>query len=606
MANSSISLTSLDFDSLKTNLKTYLKSQTVFKDYDFEGANMNVLLDVLSYNTYLNSFYLNMVASELFLDSAQVRDSVVSHAKSINYIPDSSKSSKALVDISFTTTGIFDTFEIPKGTQFSGKNANGSFVFTTDRNITAASTTNVFNFANVEIYEGTYVTETYVVDYSKENQKFTITNPSVDTDSITVTIVENNGANTNTFTRADNLYDVNNLSNIYYLQAISNNRYEIVFGDNVFGRYPLNNSVVFVSYRITRGTASSGINSFFLDKDLGAYNGGTASFRITTVSPSSDGAEAETIESIRFRAPRAYQTQDRAVTVNDYKSLIFKNFKEVKDVNVFGGEEIPGSVAYGKVFVSASTYSGAPLTSQRKTDIISFLNNKKIINIKPFAIDPEYIYLVPDIDVYVDFTKTNLSVSEIRSLVINNITNFNDTYLELFNNAFRMSKFIASINNVDPNIVSNQVKNQIYKVANPALNESRSISVSFNNKIKPGTLNSTSFLLVDGLTYQLTDYNPFNDTFVKTSNTNDYTVVNSKPIVYLKQITTEKNAVYKDIGVINYETGTISLRNLTIIDYLENNGIRVYVSTVESDVYGVLNNVVQFDVGSATVNVYSA
>lgn len=294
MANSSISLTSLDFDALKTNLKTYLKSQTVFKDYDFEGANMNVLLDVLSYNTYINSFYLNMVASELFLDSAQIRDSVVSHAKSINYIPDSMKSAKGLVNISFTANGISDTFEIPKGTQFSGKNANGSFVFTTDRNLISTSTTNVFNFANVELYEGTYISESFVVDYNKENQKYILTNSSIDTDSIVVTVLENNAADTNIFMRADNLYDLNDKSNAFFLQASTNNRYEIVFGDGVFGRYPLNNAVVNVSYRITRGTAGSGVSNFFLDKDLGAYNGGTASFTITTVSPSSDGAEAET------------------------------------------------------------------------------------------------------------------------------------------------------------------------------------------------------------------------------------------------------------------------------------------------------------------------
>lgn len=605
MANSSINLTTLDFDSLKSNLKTYLKSQTIFRDYDFDGANMNVLLDVLSYNTYLNSFYLNMVASELFLDSAQLRDSVISHAKAINYIPDSKKSAKALINITFTANGISDTFEIPKGTQFSGKNANGSFVFTTDRDITSASTTNTFQFANVELYEGTYFTETYIVDYSKENQKFVLTNSEIDTDSILVTVVENNGANTVSFLKADNLYDLTSASNIYFLQASTNNRYEIVFGDNVFGRYPLNNSAVNISYRVSRGTAGSGVSNFFLDKDLGAYNGGTASATITTVSNSSDGAEAETIESIRFRAPRAYQTQDRAVTVNDYRTLIFKNFQEVKDVNVYGGEDIPDSVAYGKVFVSASTYSGAPLTSQRKSDILTFLENKKIVNIKPSVIDPEYIYLVPTIDVYVDFSKTNFSVPEIRSLVLNSITTFNDDNLELFNNAFRLSKFVTAINDVDVNIESNQTTIRIYKTAAPVLNTPISISLSFNNKITPGSLNTSDFILVDGSTYQMTDYNPNNDTFIRSATSTGYKLENNKPTVYLKQITTNVNVNYSEVGVIDYETGTINLKDLNVINFLGSNGIKFYATTEQDDVYGKLNNIVEFDVGSATVNVYS-
>lgn len=604
MANSSINLTSLDFDSLKSNLKTYLKSQTVFKDYDFDGANMNVLLDVLSYNTYLNSFYLNMVASELFLDSAQIRDSVVSHAKSINYIPDSAKSAKGLVNISFTTTGISDTFEIPAGTQFSGRNANGSFVFTTDKNITSTSTTNVFNFANVEIFEGTYISESYVVDYTKENQKFILTNPSIDTDSITVTVIENNAANTSIFAKADNLYNLNNQSNAYFLQAATAGKYEIVFGDNVFGRYPLDNSIVNVTYRITRGTAGAGVNTFYLDKDLGAYNGGIASFTITTVSPSSDGAEAEGIESIRFRAPKMYQTQDRAVTVSDYKTLIFKNFQEVKDVNVFGGEDIPNSVAYGKVFISASTYSGAPLTSQRKNDILYFIEDKKIVNIKPSIIDPEYIYLVPTVDVYADFSSTSYSVAEIRSLVLNNITNFNNTYLELFNNAFRLSKFVASINSVDASIASNQTKVQIYKTTSPLLNTPQPLSYSFNNELMPGSLYSSNFILGDGSTYQFTDYNPNNNTFTKTNDNTKYSVTNSKPIIYLRQITTSQTENYTQVGVVDYTTGIINIQNLTILDFLNNNGIKMFATTVSDDVYGKLNDIVLFDIGSATVNVY--
>ena len=392
-ANSALNITSLDFDTLKNNLKTFMKSQTIFKDYDFEGSNINVLLDVMAYNTYINSFYTNMAISEMFLDSAQVRDSVVSHAKQINYLPSSRKSSEALINVTFNTNGVGNIFEIPKGTQFSGTNANGAYVFTTDRNHTALSTSNTFTFSNLAIYEGTYFSEVYTVDYSVNNQKFIITNPSIDTDSLTVTVAENNGLNVSDFSQQTFLYDVTPTSNVYFLQAGTGGTYEVQFGDGVFGRIPQNASTVVLTYRSTSGASGSGIDTFFIDKDLGPTNGGAVTgTTITTVSKSSNGSEREKIESIRFRAPRAFQTLGRAVTASDYRNLIIDNFNEVKDVHIYGGETVTDSVQYGKVFISPSTYSGAPLTNQRKTDLVYFFDNKKILNIQNIVIDPEYIH----------------------------------------------------------------------------------------------------------------------------------------------------------------------------------------------------------------------
>lgn len=601
-ANSALNITSLDFDTLKTNLKTFMKSQSNLKDYDFEGSNINVLLDILAYNTYINSFYTNMAISETFLDSAQVRDSVISHAKQINYIPSSRKSSEALIDITFTTSGIGNAFEIPKGTQFSGQNATGSYVFTTDRNITGLSTTGTFTFSNVAIYEGTYLSEVYTVDYTNQNQKFAISTALVDTDSLTVTVYENNGQDINTFTRADSLYGLTSSSNIFFLQAGRNGTYEIEFGDGVFGRVPQNASTVVLSYRTTAGTFGAGVTTFYLDKDLGPVNGGSVlSSTITTVSSSSNGSERESIESIRFRAPRAFQTLDRAVTTNDYRNLILNNFNEVKDVNVYGGETVTSSVQYGKVFISPSTYSGSPLTEQRKVDLVKFLNDKKIINIQNVVIDPEYLYIVPSVNVTVNFNSTTLSPAQITTSVIASITNFNNSYLELFNTTFRFSKFTEAIDATNTAIVGNQVSNRIYKIASPTLGTSSALTISYYNKIVPGTVQSSNFLLVDGNTYNLTDYNPFNNTFNKSSSSGTFDITNSNPVIYLNLLSTNNTTSYIPVGTIDYDSGIITVKNLTVIDFLSGKGIQVFATPYNDDIAAIYNNVVEIDVASAVI-----
>jgi hypothetical protein len=602
-ANSALNITSLDFDTLKSNLKTFMKSQSTFKDYDFEGSNINVLLDVLAYNTYINSFYTNMAISEMFLDSAQVRDSIVSHAKQINYIPASRKSSEALINVTFQTSGIGNAFEIPKGSQFSGLNANGAFIFTTDRNHTVLSTSNTFTFTNLPVYEGTYVSEVYTVDHSNQNQKFMVTNPTVDTDSMTVTVIENNGLNVTDFLQETFLYDVTPTSNVYFLQAGSAGTYEILFGDGVFGRVPQNASTVLLTYRISAGEAGSGVTTFFIDKDLGPVNGGlVTSTSITTVSQSSNGSEREGAESIRFRAPRAYQTLGRAVTSNDYRNLIIDNFNEVKDVHIYGGETITDSVQYGKVFISPSTYSSSPLTNQRKTDLISFLDNKKILNIQNVVIDPEYIYIIPTINVTVDFNNTTLSPAQISTGVVNSVTNFNNAYLELFNTTFRFSKFIEAIDATDQIIMGNQTTTQIYKVAQPLLGSSSSISTSFNNKIIPGTVVSSNFLLSDGNTYQITDYNPNISSFFRGTGGNVFDVENSNPVLYLKYISTNNTESYTVVGSVDYNTGKISVANITVIDFLDNTGIQIFATTYYDDIVASYNNVIQIDIGSMVVN----
>lgn len=591
MANSSFNLTSLDFDTLKSNLQTYLQSQTVFQDYDFTGSNMNVLLDILSYNTYLNSFYLNMVAAESFLDSAQLRDSVVSHAKELNYIPSSATSAEAIVNLTFNTTGITaGSFVIPKGTSFSGTNSNGAFTFSTNTNLTAISSSNTFTFSNVAIYEGTYINESFIVDYTQPAQRFILSNATVDTGSIAVTVSENNGTNNIIYTEATSLFGLNSNSTIYFLQAAQNGQYEIVFGDGVFGDYPLNSSVVTVTYRITTGSAGGGISTFFLNQNLGTYNGGTAISTVTTVSNSSNGSDPETIESIRFRAPRSYQVQDRAVTTSDYKTLILDNFNDVEDVNVFGGETLPNP-EYGVVYISPSTYSGAPLANQRKTDILTYLLTKKVINITNKIVDPNYIYIIPTVIINVNFTNTSLTPVDFQTAVLNGISNFNITYLQKFDNTFRYSKLLEAIDNTNSSINGNLTSIQIYKLLEPTLNVVSSLTTSFSNQLNIGSITSSSFILTDGNTYQITDVNP--------------NAVGITGILYLKQITTNNTQNYINVGTIDYVSGTISIKTITVNSFMDAAGIQIFATSTYNDIIGNSNNIVEIDLGSTTVMVNS-
>ena len=365
-SNASISLASLDFDTLKANLKSFLSTQSAFKDYDYEGSNMNVLLDVLSYNTYMNAFYLNMAVSEMFLDSAQLRSSVVSHAKVLNYTPRSSRSSTAVVNIRIPTSNAI-ILTVPKGTSFSGRNASGNYTFTTDETMTLTSGNNTFVANNISIYEGSYSQDAFIIDYTNETQKFTLLNAGVDTDSLMVTVVENDGQDVNQFLYASSLYGLNANSNVFFLQTDLDGRYQVVFGDNTFGRTPKNGATVLAEYRSCAGSPANGIDTFTIENDLGGINSTeiTDGVTITTIDASRNGANVETIESIRYNAPRHFQTQERVVTTQDYVDLILANFPDIESVNAYGGETISGlgDVEYGKVYVSCSTYAGNNLTA---------------------------------------------------------------------------------------------------------------------------------------------------------------------------------------------------------------------------------------------------
>jgi len=591
MANNSINLVSLDFDTIKYDLTTYLKNQSQFADYDFTGSNMSVLLDILSYNTYLNSFYINMAVNEMFLDSAQLQSSVVSLAKTLNYTPRSYKSSRNIVSCQFPQ-GALSSLTIPAGTRFAAQNGSGSYTFVTRQSSVLYPSGGYFNINNLMVYEGKYLTDTFVVDNTIQNQRFILSNQQIDTDSLNVIVSENNGANVTTFTAATSLLGLDSTSAVYFIQATQNNFYEIVFGDGVFGRIPLNNATVFANYMNTTGTDADGSTNFNLVDVVAA-----APNSITTATTSYSGANAESIESIRYNAPRSYQTQERAVTVNDYKQLILQNYSDIKNVHVYGGETLTGSVNFGTTFIVPATYSGYNLTLSEQADIQNFLIKRNVLGITPQLVNPTYLYLEIYSTVKYNPNQTTLSSAGIQAAVSSTIVSYNNTKLQNFNTEFRLSDFMAAITSTDTSISSNQTYAIMKKIISPQLNSPGSISVSFSNAIQTGSFFSSIFLS-NGVEYSYTDYNPNIGNFIFTQSVSGLTINNTSNIVYLKTISATGQNTYIESGTIDYINGIVSLAQINIADFIGNSGVNFYASPSHENVTAFNNDIIEIDVDS--------
>ena len=602
MANNSISLVSLDFDTLKNQLKTYLKSQAQFSDYDFDGSNMSVLLDILTYNSHLNAFYLNMVASEMFLDSAQLRNSVISHAKALNYVPRSPKSARATITARFAQSGL-NSLSIPENTRFTGKNSNGTFTFLTSESVVLYPANGFFTTTNLTIYEGSLLTDTFVMNNALENQRFVLTNPNIDTDSLRVTVIEDNGQNNTTFTKTASLTNVSSNSAVFFVQGAEDAKYEVVFGDNVFGRKPKNGAIISARYRITSADRGIGATNFVLADNLGQFNGyGSAIIpTITTVKAGYGGANAESIEEIRYRAPRYYQSQDRAITTGDFSTLVLQEFQDLKNVHVFGGEQA-ATPQFGKVFISPITFTGEDLSSETKNEIVNFLKDRCTIGITPEVVDPTYLYIDLDCQVIFNAAQTTKSAKDIETLVKSTISTYNINQLTDFNIEYRMSKLEADINNTDTSIVANNIDITLRKIAEITLLTTTAPSVNYKNELLPGTLRSTEFVS-GGRKYVYTDFNPNNNTFVVQQSGDQIVVNNTSAIVYLKDVTVVGAETYTSAGSINYQTGAVNLNSIKVTDLLGNDGIELIVKPKNQDIVARDNDVLTIDVTNLNITV---
>jgi hypothetical protein len=603
MQNTAISLVNLDFDLLKNQLKEYLKSQSQFTDYDFDGSNMSVLLDILTYNTHLNAFYLNMVASEAFLDSAQLRSSVVSHVKALNYVPRSSKSSKSVLNLVFAQNGL-SSFTIPKNTRFTGRNSRGSYQFLTNQTSIAFPAAGVFTFNEVEVFEGILSTDTFIVDSTIEFQRFVLSNPTIDTDSIEVLVSEDNNVTSDTYLRATGLLGVTSESKVYFIQAAENNRYELVFGDGVFGYRPKNGAIVTVTYRTTSASDGNDCSNFILNDNLGALNGfgGSIAPQITVVSASFGGAVGESIEEIKYRAPRAFQTQDRAITVADFTTLVTQNFRTIRNCHVYGGEQVQSAPRYGTVYVVPVTFTGELLSSTEKLDIQEFLKVRTSLGVTPVVIDPDFLFVVPNATVKFNSGATTKTALEIESICKDTIIQFGLDKLQDFNTDFILSELESTLSDADPSITSSQIELNMRKVVDLDVNTRSSPMFEFRNPIVPGTIISSQFQS-GGRIYQYVDANPNVNTIQVRYDGTKTTIVNMVDTLYLADITNVSAVQYTKAGTIDYATGTITINPITINDLLTTAGLSITCKPSASDLKSRLNDIIFIEPSDVTVTV---
>lgn len=549
-SNTSINLIGLDFDTLKTNLKTYLRNNTAFKDYNFEGSNMAVLVDLLAYNTYLNSFYTNMVASEMFLDSAQLRDSIISHAKELNYLPRSYTSARATINLAITPTSSVSSVLIPKGTSFTSRIGSSTFSFITPENTVINTGVDGTYYANnVTVYEGSYVTDTFVYNSNQTNQRFVLSNPTIDISSIGVTVVEDSGSSLLTYTRALSLFGVQNTSKVFFIQPAENQQYEIVFGDDVFGRRPKNGSAIIVEYRISSGELPNGASIFVND---GAIDG-HADVTVTTINSASSGAVAESIESVRFNAPRAVATQERAVTANDYKTLLQVQFPEIQAINVYGGED-QDPPQYGKVFISVDIENADGVPEASKAVYYDFIKTKTPLTITPVFIDPEFTYIEVDTFVRYNVNVTQKTPEEIRTLVQIAINNYDNLNLNDFESTLRYSQLCQAIDAADTSIVSNETKIKAIKIlATPTLK----FNAATNYTIKYDLPLTREYYVTGTRFASVAEHTVESSSFIFGGKT--CYIKDNAGVLNIVTLVGENFDVVKSIGSIDYTTGTIIL-----------------------------------------------
>jgi hypothetical protein len=586
--NSSIALTQLDFDSFKASLKSYLTEQEEFQDYDFEGSNLSVLLDILAYNTYQNAFYMNMVSNEMFLDSAKLRDSVISHAKELNYLPRSFTSARANIRLTITPTDANkNSIVVPKGTGFISRVDDYSYTFTTRENVVITNKVGgSFVSDSITIYEGNYLSDTYAVNYSNP-LVFKINNKNVDASSIAVSVLEDNGSVVLEYSRATSMFGHDETSNVFFLQPGIGDLYEIVFGDGVVGRKPKNNSIVIIEYRTSNGELPNGafqfINAGRIDNE--------SNVAITTLSAAADGAVAEDLNSIKFNAPRAFTTQERAVTAEDYENLLKANYPEINAVTAYGGEDATPP-QYGRIFVSVDLTEVDGLPKIKEDEYRRFLRSRASVAMEPIFISPDYTYLNISGAVKYNINRTGLNPEDIRTYVIDTILNYASTSLNSFTKTFRYSKLVQAIDSTDASIVSNEIDINLVKYITPNLNVPFNLTVDFKSP------------LTDKIPL-LGDEHPIVDVHAITSTPFTYTGIQNCVLEDngdgVMRIVTPSGANHKkivDIGTVDYDNGVVRLNNLIIQNYT-GTSLKIYAVPRTRDVTAIQNvilNIIEPDI----------
>jgi len=585
MANGSINLVNLDFEALKQSFKTHLSSQTAFKDYDLDGSNMSVLMDLLAYNTYINTFYMNMVASEMFLDTAQLRASVISHAKQLNYTPRSFRSAAAVVDIDVTPSTSVTAVTIPRGTSLTSKVGSNTYTFTVNDNIVITSQTGgTFTAEDVTIYEGSLVTDTFIYNSTSDQQRFIISNPTVDTTSIRVYVTENNAGTVRTYTQANTYIGADSTSEIFFVQAAENDLYEIVFGNGVQGRMPSHGAAISVVYRVCSGELPNGCYIFSSD---GAIDGHT-NVLIKTISVAEGGGVHENTESIRKNAPRYYQTQERAITAKDYQTLLQLAYPEITSIYVFGGEEA-NPPRYGKVLISLDLADSTGISEGRRLEYERYLKERSPITIDPVFIDPEYLNVIVNCNVTYNINTLTVSETDLRSAVQTNLRVFNEQNLGDFKTTLRYSKLVQYVDSVNSSIISNDTELIVYKDLNPTLNSDAPLSVQLVNPLE---IINSSIANVDFYKHSVwSTYFSYRGT--PKCRLEDDGVGNLKVVVVPAGGVDYEHEFVATVGTVDYETGTINISSGLNVTAYEGSSIKIKAYTRSRDIAVLQNNIIR-------------
>jgi len=589
-----LSVTDLDFDTIKDNMKTFLRQQDQFADYDFEGSTISTLLDVLAYNTHYNAVYANVLANEMFLDSADLRNSIVSHAKHVGYTPRSATSPLAKLNV--VVSGLSgSSATATRGTTFTTTVDSVSYNYIVKDDTTISPVSGVYTFSELPVYEGTLVENKFTVDTTNADQRFLIRNKNADTTTLKVSVQNSStDSTTATYTKSTDLADVSSTSTVYFLEGAEDEQYEVIFGDGVLGKALSTGNIVTLSYIVTSGVDSNGATSFSLSGNI------AGSSTVTTASNSGGGSLPETADSIRFNAPKQFASQNRAVTTKDYEARVKTIFPNAKSVQVWGGEDNSTPV-YGRVYISISPKTGTTLTASNKTDIITQLKDFNVASITPIIEDVETTFLQLNINVKYDQKATTKTADSIKSLVQSTITNFNDNNLQQFDQMFRHSKFIETVNKVDTAILSNITTVKLHKSFTATTTSTTTYTIGFNNAFynpHSGHNSSAGGILVSS------GFKVNGDT------TNEYFLdedgEGNVRLYYLAAgVRTYTNNTQ---GTIDYTTGTIVLNSLFVtevsnVDGATSTAIRLTITPNSVDVKPVRNQVLQIDETNTTTTV---
>ena len=560
MANTTISVANVEFAAIKTSLKTYLSSQSRFNDYDFEGSNISVLLDVLAYNTYMNNFYLNMVASESFIDSAQLRDSGISHAKTLSYVPRSYTSSKAVIDLQIYPTGNPATVVVPKYTEFTSSIDNVTYSFTTDSVLSvSADEAGTYRANNVSLYEGDIVSELYTANTSNPSQKFAFSNKDIDVSSLTVKVVASSTDSSNSeYVRASTVVGLDGSSNVYYIVPALNDKYEIQFGDGVLGRALDNGNIVQATYRRSSSSAADGVSSFSLSGDIQGYS----NVAIFVRQRSQGGSQSESIESIKFNAVKSLSIQDRTVTTTDYQTLILQQFPDIESINVFGGEELDPP-RYGRVAISVDLKNADGVSLTRQREIETFVKSRAPLTTVPIIITPEFLYVNIATEVIYNPNVTTLSPVEIQSLVSAAISTFAVESINGFSGKCRTSKLVTTIDNASPSILNNNTTLTLQRNIVPELNATQNFRLDFANEILQESSTSISTVFVDGTPPIRSSTFVYNGlTACSLSDDGEGTMMIVRDVIDGGVVS--RSIVVRNAGTVDYAKGIVNITSLKV------------------------------------------